>query len=95
MMYEFDATFNNYEVYIIIMWYGDENAVSNCIIYTTVEGRTGEQPTSYLVYTTGTGFPPHIESIPHAMKGIATVFMLALLTGIYTKWFLFCVNVGY
>ena len=48
------------------------------------EALLSEQPVSYLVYTTGTGFPPHIESVPHAMKGIATVFMLALLTGIHT-----------
>lgn len=47
------------------------------------EAVTGKRPASYLVYTTGTGFPPRIESVPHAMKGIATVFMLALLTGIY------------
>ena len=42
---------------------------------------SGEEPSSYLVYTTGRGFPPAIEGIPQAMKGIATVFMLAMLTG--------------
>ena len=49
---------------------------------TFAEVQSGQRPGSYLVYTTGTGFPPRIESVPHAMKGIATVFMLALLTGI-------------
>ena len=42
---------------------------------------SGKRPPSYLVYTTGRGFMPHIESVPHAMKGIGTVFMMALLTG--------------
>ena len=41
----------------------------------------GKKPPSYLVYTTGKGFPPNILSVPHAMRGIGTVFMLALLTG--------------
>ena len=41
----------------------------------------GQQPPAYLVYSTGGGFPPVIEDIPHAMKGIATVFMMAVLTG--------------
>ena len=43
----------------------------------------GESPPAYLVYATGKGYPPVIESIPNAMKGIATAFMLALLTGMY------------
>ena len=34
------------------------------------------------MYTTGSGFPPIIQGIPQAMKGIATAFLLALLTGI-------------
>lgn len=38
-------------------------------------------PPSYFIYTTGNGFPPIIESVPHALKGIGTAFMLALLTG--------------
>lgn len=38
-------------------------------------------PPSYFVYTTGNGFPPIIESVPHALKGIGTAFMLAILTG--------------
>lgn len=42
---------------------------------------SGDLPPAYLVYTTGNGFAPSIEGIPHAMKGLATVFMLALLTG--------------
>jgi hypothetical protein len=42
---------------------------------------SGEFPPSYLIYTTGQGFPPTIEGVPEAMRGIATVFMLALLTG--------------
>lgn len=42
---------------------------------------SGELPPAYLVYTTGTGFMPNIEGIPQAMKGLATIFMLALLTG--------------
>ena len=42
---------------------------------------SGEEPSSYLVYTTGRGFPPAIEGVPQALKGIATVFMLAMLTG--------------
>lgn len=41
---------------------------------------SSEQPPSYLIYTTGLGFPPLIQGIPQAMKGIATVFLLALLT---------------
>ena len=44
---------------------------------------SGELPPSYLIYTTGHGFPPIISGVPEAMKGIATVFLLALLTGIY------------
>ncbi len=40
-------------------------------------------PPSYFVYTTGNGFPPIIESVPHALKGIGTAFMIALLTGKY------------
>ena len=43
---------------------------------------SGEELSSYLVYTTGRGFPPPIEGVPQALKGIATVFMLAMLTGI-------------
>lgn len=42
---------------------------------------SGEMPPSYFVYTTGNGFPPIIESVPHALKGIGTAFMLAILTG--------------
>ncbi len=42
---------------------------------------SGDLPPSYLIYTTGEGFPPIIEGVPEAMKGIATVFTLALLTG--------------
>lgn len=42
---------------------------------------SGQRSSSYLVYTTGKGFPPNILGVPDAMKGIGTVFMLALLTG--------------
>lgn len=42
---------------------------------------SGELPPAYLVYSTGTGFMPNIEGIPQAMKGLGTIFMLALLTG--------------
>jgi hypothetical protein len=42
---------------------------------------SGELPPAYLVYTTGTGFMLNIEGIPQAMKGLGTIFMLALLTG--------------
>ena len=41
----------------------------------------GESQPAYLVYTTGGGFPPISEGIPQALKGIGTVFMMALLTG--------------
>lgn len=51
--------------------------------FITVAMLSGEEPPSYLVYTTGRGFPPPIEGVPHALKGIATVFMLAILTGTY------------
>ncbi len=46
---------------------------------------SGDMPPSYFVYTTGNGFPPIIESVPHALKGIGTAFMLALLTGKYVS----------
>ena len=42
---------------------------------------SGDLPPAYLVYTTGNGFAPNIEGIPEAMKGLGTMFMLALLTG--------------
>ena len=42
---------------------------------------SGDLPPAFLVYTTGNGFAPNIEGIPHAMRGIGTIFMLALLTG--------------
>ena len=47
---------------------------------------SGELPPAYLVYTTGTGFMPNIEGIPQAMKGLGTIFMLALLTGKESEW---------
>ena len=56
---------------------------NHVLIFITVAMLSGEEPSSYLVYTTGRGFPPAIEGIPQALKGIATVFMLAMLTGIY------------
>lgn len=42
---------------------------------------SGDLPPAYLVFTTGNGFAPNIEGIPQAMKGLGTMFMLALLTG--------------
>lgn len=45
---------------------------------------SGEQPPAFLVYTTGAGFPPVITGVPQALKGIATVMLLALLTGLST-----------
>ena len=47
----------------------------------TIAMLSGGEPPSYLVYTTGRGFPPPIEGVPQALRGIATVFMLAILTG--------------
>ena len=52
-----------------------------CNALYTPEVLSGKRSASYLVYTTGTGFPPIIQGVPQAMKGIATVFLLALLTG--------------
>lgn len=51
--------------------------------YATSAAINGSFPSSYLVYTTGVGFPPIIEGVPDAMKGIATVFLMAVLTGMY------------
>lgn len=50
---------------------------------------SGDLPPAYLVFTTGNGFAPNIEGIPQAMKGLGTMFMLALVTGIYINLIFF------
>ena len=54
--------------------------VIKCFLH-NIAMMSGDLPPAYLVFTTGNGFAPNIEGIPQAMKGLGTMFMLALLTG--------------
>ena len=63
-----------------MLWQGLTHDI-RCLLFLSADMLSGRQPPSFLVYSTGAGSDPTAGSLADRIKGITTVFFLAVLLG--------------